>query len=45
MTYFDVDGARTYAEEVTNKAISAISDWDSAKTLTDLAAYLLERKY
>ena len=45
MTYFDVEGARAYAEEVTNKAISAISEWENSGTLIDLAAYLLERKY
>ena len=45
MKYFDCDGAKKYAEELTAEAISAISCFDNSKTLTDLAVYLLDRTY
>ena len=44
MTYFDVEGARKYASELTAKAVSEISDFEASGILTDLAVYLLERK-
>ena len=43
MTYYTVDEARAYAAELTADAVSAISDFDGSATLTDLAAYLLDR--
>ena len=43
MTYYDVDGARAYAADLTAEAISAISGIEGSETLTDLAAYLLVR--
>ena len=45
MTYFDVEGAKTYAENLTAEAISEISEFEYSETLTDLAAYLLDRTY
>ena len=45
MTYFDGEGAKRYAEELTSDAISAISDFSDSATLTDLAVYLLDRTY
>ena len=43
MTYYTVAEARAYAAELTADAVSAISDFDGSATLTDLAAYLLDR--
>ncbi len=43
MTYYTTDEARAYATTLTAEAVSAISDFDGSATLTDLAAYLLER--
>ena len=43
MTYYDETEARAFAAELTAEALSAISDLDGSATLTDLAAYLLER--
>ncbi len=43
MTYYDAQGARAYAAQLTAEAVSAISGIDGSETLTDLAAYLLER--
>ncbi len=45
MTYFDAEGAKDYASKLTAEAISAISEMKDSETLTDLAAYLLERTY
>ena len=45
MTYYDVNEAKKYATELTAKAISAISDYEGSETLTDFAAYLLERDH
>ncbi len=44
MTYYDVDGARNYASELTANAVSEISDNERSDVLTDLAVYLLQRK-
>ena len=44
LTYFDIKGAKKYAEELTESAINNIKDWHDPETLTDLAYYLLERK-
>ncbi len=43
MTYYSPDEARAYAAELTAEAVSAISEFDGSATLTDLAAYLLDR--
>lgn len=43
MTYYDVDGAHSYAAQLTAEAVTAISGIDGSETLTDLAAYLLDR--
>ena len=43
MTYYTVDEARAYAAALTAEAVSAISEFDGSATLTDLAAYLLDR--
>ena len=45
MTYYDCEGAKKYAEELTAEAISEISVFEGSETLTDLAAYLLDRTY
>ena len=45
MKYFDCDGAKKYAEELTAEAISDISCFEESQTLTDLAVYLLDRTY
>ena len=45
LTYFDVDGARAYAEKLTKDAIASIAHWESGETLRQLAQYLLERTY
>ena len=44
LSYFDVDGAQSYARELTDKAVEAIGSWQEGRVLTDLAYYLLERK-
>ena len=43
MTYYSPDEAREYAARLTADAVSAIADFDGSATLTDLAAYLLDR--
>ena len=43
MTYYSPDEARAYAASLTAEAVSAISEFDGSATLTDLAAYLLDR--
>lgn len=45
LSYFDVSGAHSYAEELTRDAISCISDLENADTLEELAYYLLGRKF
>lgn len=44
MTYFDEAGALEYASRLTSSAVSAIASYENSETLTDLAAFLLERK-
>lgn len=44
LTYYDISGAKAYAEELTGNAISAVSDIEGSELLTDLACYLLDRK-
>lgn len=45
LTYFDVEGAREYAKELTDESVKAISLWKNNETLKELACYLLDRKY
>ena len=45
LTFFDVEGAKKYAEKLTAEAVTAIAAWDNSHVLTDLAVYLLERSY
>ena len=45
MTYFGVEDAKQYAEDLTKEAVSAISHWENSTTLTDLAIYLAGRTY
>ncbi len=45
LTYYSVDEAREYASGLTAKAVSAIADYEGSETLTDLAAYLLDRSF
>ena len=43
MTYYTADEARMYAAELTAEAVSAIAGIEGSETLTDLAAYLVQR--
>jgi geranylgeranyl diphosphate synthase type II len=45
MTYYSVDDAKAYATRLTAEAVSAIADYAGSETLTDLAAYLLDRDH
>ena len=45
MTYYDIDQSRKYATELTEKAISEISNYADSEILTNLAVYLLERDH
>lgn len=45
LTYFDLDGAKNYAKELTENAKRAIGNWEESTTLLALADHLLERKY
>ena len=44
LSYFDAEGARAYARELTEGAVRAIANWNDPDTLTELAYYLLDRK-
>lgn len=44
LTFYSVDEAKAFAGELTQKAISAISDIEGSELLTDFACYLLERQ-
>ena len=44
LTYFDVDGAKEYAKELTDRSVAVIAEWKNPETLIELAYYLLERK-
>lgn len=44
LTYFDCEGAKRYAEALTEKAIQAVAPLPDSQTLVALAQYLLERK-
>ena len=43
MSYFDVDGAKKYAEDITRSAIEDIGQIENSEVLQELALYLLER--
>lgn len=45
MTYYSVEDAKAYATRLTAEAVSAIADYSGSETLTDLAAYLLDRDH
>ena len=45
MTYYSVEDAREYAARLTAEAVSAVADYSGSETLTDLAAYLLDRDH
>ncbi len=44
LTFYSVDEARAFAAELTQRAISAISELEGSELLTDFACYLLERQ-
>ena len=44
LSYFDVDGAMSYARELTDSAVRELGSWQRNGTLTELAYYLLDRK-
>ena len=43
MTYYTAEEARMFAAELTAEAVSAIAGVEGSETLTDLAAYLVQR--
>lgn len=43
MTYYNAEEARLFAAELTAEAVSSISALEGSETLTDLAAYLVQR--
>ena len=45
LTYYDCDGAKRYAEKLTEEAIASIASLEQGQTLRELAIYLLERTY
>ena len=45
LTYYSVEDANKYAKELTDKAVDQISEWKDSDTLSELAEYLLNRKY
>ena len=44
LSFYTVEEAKAFAEQLTAEALSEISDLEGSETLTDLACYLLERK-
>lgn len=44
LTFYSVDEAKAFAAELTQKAISVISELEGSEVLTDFACYLLERQ-
>ena len=44
LSFYTVEEAKAFAEQLTAEALSEISDLDGSETLTDLACYLLDRK-
>lgn len=45
LTYYSIEDAKAYATRLTAEAVSAISEYVGSETLTDLAAYLLDRDH
>ena len=45
LTYYDPEGAKKYAETLTDRAKAAIGSFAQGEILQDLATYLLERTY
>jgi geranylgeranyl pyrophosphate synthase len=45
MTFYDVQGAKAYAADLTEKAIAAIKDIAGSENLIELARYLSKRSY
>ena len=45
LTYYSIEDAKAYATKLTAEAVSAIADYEGSETLTDLAAYLLDRDH
>ena len=43
MSFFDEEGAKKYASELTSRAVTAISGCHNSEILTDFAVWLLER--
>ena len=44
LSYYTVEDAEKYAEEITEKAVKSIDGWRSPHILSELARYLLNRK-
>lgn len=44
LTYYDCEGAKAYAAELTERAIAAVEGFEGSDGLVALAKYLLERK-
>ena len=44
LSFYDIEGVKKYAKELTEKAVEEIDGMDGSQILTDLAVYLLERK-
>ena len=44
LSFYTIEKAKAFAEQLTAEAMSEISDLDGSETLTDLACYLLDRK-
>jgi geranylgeranyl diphosphate synthase type II len=44
LSFYDIEGVRRYAEELTDKAIEEIREIEGSEVLVALAEYLLQRK-
>ncbi len=45
MSFYDVEGARAYARQLTDDAISSVIDLENSQNLVALAEFLVERNY
>ncbi|MBQ2806891.1 MAG: geranyl transferase, partial [Clostridia bacterium] len=45
MRFYDVDGARAYAKQLTEDAVSAIGTLENSQSLVTLAEFLAKRNY
>jgi geranylgeranyl pyrophosphate synthase len=45
MTFYDVQGAKAYAADLTERAIQAIKELAGSENLIELANYLANRSY